>query len=115
MNIRILHGIQGAAQAQGLCVVIDVFRAFSLECYLVQQGAAEIDPVGSLERAFQLKREHPQAVLDRRARRRPRGRLRLRQFAVLVPGSGSDREDWSSTPPAPARRASPMPCMHRRS
>jgi 2-phosphosulfolactate phosphatase len=63
MNIRILHGIQGAAQAQGLCVVIDVFRAFSLECYLAQQGAAEIDPVGSLERAFQLKREHPQAVL----------------------------------------------------
>ncbi len=33
-NINILHLIEGAKQAKGLMVIIDVFRAFSLECYL---------------------------------------------------------------------------------
>ena len=32
-NINILHLIEGAKPAKGLTVIIDVFRAFSLECY----------------------------------------------------------------------------------
>ena len=34
MKINILHLIEGAKKAEGLTVIIDVFRAFSLECYL---------------------------------------------------------------------------------
>lgn len=34
MNIKILHLVEGAKQSTGLTVVIDVFRAFSMEAYL---------------------------------------------------------------------------------
>ena len=34
MEIRILELIEGAKKAEGVTVIIDVFRAFSLECYL---------------------------------------------------------------------------------
>ena len=33
MNIEILHMIEGAKKAKGVTVVIDVFRAFSVEAY----------------------------------------------------------------------------------
>ena len=39
MDIKVLELIDGAKQAEGLTVVIDVFRAFSLEAYLISQGA----------------------------------------------------------------------------
>ena len=42
MDIQILELIEGARKAEGLTVVIDVFRAFSLECYLADQGAEEM-------------------------------------------------------------------------
>ena len=63
MDIRILQLTEGAAQAEGTAVVIDVFRAFSLECYLASWGAAEIRPVGEIEEAFERKRSDPAAVL----------------------------------------------------
>ena len=44
MDIRILELIEGAKLAEGLTVVIDVFRAFSLECYLFARGAKEFCP-----------------------------------------------------------------------
>ena len=44
MNIRILQLIEGARQARGLTVVIDVFRAYSLEAYLLHRGAEKIIP-----------------------------------------------------------------------
>ena len=47
MDVQILHMIEGAKKAEGLTVVIDVFRAFSLECYLMARGAGRILPVGS--------------------------------------------------------------------
>ena len=34
MKVKRLQLIEGAKQAEGLTVIIDVFRAFSLECYL---------------------------------------------------------------------------------
>ena len=37
MNIQILHLLDGAKAATGLTVIIDVFRAFSFECYLIHQ------------------------------------------------------------------------------
>ncbi|MEY8337101.1 2-phosphosulfolactate phosphatase [Lachnospiraceae bacterium 62-35] len=63
MKIKILHLIEGAKQAEGLTVIIDVFRAFSLECYLYAQGAEEIVPVGNIERAYEYKREDETCIL----------------------------------------------------
>ena len=63
MQIKILHLIEGAKQAEGLTVIIDVFRAFSLECYLYDMGVKEIRPVGTLEEAFQLKNALKNSVL----------------------------------------------------
>ena len=45
MHIEVLDLIEGAKQARGLTVIIDVFRAFSTACYVVQNGAREIIPV----------------------------------------------------------------------
>lgn len=39
MEVNILELVEGARRARGLTVVIDVFRAFTLECYLFAQGA----------------------------------------------------------------------------
>ncbi len=63
MKINILHLIEGAKQAQGLTVIIDVFRAFSLECYLYDMGVKEIRPIGSVEDAFALHEKLPGSVL----------------------------------------------------
>lgn len=59
MKIQILECIEGAKKAEGLTVIIDVFRAFSLECYLFHQGAKRIIPIGRMEQAFALKAKHP--------------------------------------------------------
>lgn len=37
-EVKILRLIEGAKMAEGLTVIIDVFRAFSLECYLYDMG-----------------------------------------------------------------------------
>ncbi len=63
MNIQILQLLEGARQARGLTVVIDVLRAFSLECYLFHRGAAEIRPVGTLEEAFAWRDRDPDVLL----------------------------------------------------
>jgi 2-phosphosulfolactate phosphatase len=63
MEIRILQLIEGARKASGLTVIIDVFRAFSLEAYLFAGGVEKIYAVGSLEEAYRLKEQHPQALL----------------------------------------------------
>ena len=63
MDIRILHLLDGARNAEGLTVIIDVFRAFSLEAYLYESGAASIVPVGTVEDAFLWKEKHPDYIL----------------------------------------------------
>ncbi len=63
MKINILHLIEGAKQAEGLTVIIDVFRAFSLECYLYDMGVKVIRPIGSVEDAFALHEQMPGSVL----------------------------------------------------
>ena len=63
MNIEIFHLIEGAKQADGLAVIIDVFRAFSMECWLYALGAKEIRPVGSIEETFAWKQKDPDCVL----------------------------------------------------
>jgi 2-phosphosulfolactate phosphatase len=63
MNIRILHLIDGAREARGLTVVIDVFRAFSLAAYAFAGGVEKIIPVGNLEDAWKLRQLHPDWLL----------------------------------------------------
>lgn len=63
MDIQILHLIEGARQATGLTVIIDVFRAFTVEAYLASSGAAKIIPVGDVQTAFDYKAKHPDAIL----------------------------------------------------
>ena len=76
MNIEILQGAEQAKRAAGIAVVIDVFRAFSLECYLMSFGCHKILPVGQVETARSLKDRHPEYVLigERHGRREHRRR-----------------------------------------
>ena len=62
-NINILHLIEGAKQAKGLTVIIDVFRAFSLECYLCDMDVKQIRPVGTIEEAFSLRQRIQNSIL----------------------------------------------------
>ena len=70
MNIQILQGVKEAEKARGTAVVIDVFRAFSLECYLFSMGAQRVLPVGAVETARHLKELHPEytSIGERRGR-----------------------------------------------
>ena len=63
MKINTLSLIEGAKKASGLTVIIDVFRAFSLECYLSEMGAAKICPVGTIEESFLRKQKDPACIL----------------------------------------------------
>ena len=63
MEIQILQLLEGAREARGLTVIIDVFRAFSMACYAFGLGADKIIPVGNIEKARQLKEQHPDFLL----------------------------------------------------
>jgi len=63
MKIEISEFADGARQAKGLAVIIDVFRAFSVECYAFDSGAVKIIATGEVMEAFELKRLYKQAVL----------------------------------------------------
>jgi 2-phosphosulfolactate phosphatase len=63
MNIEILQLIEGARQARGLAVIIDVFRAFTVECYVSHNGAKQIYAVGSKELAYACKEKDPSCLL----------------------------------------------------
>ncbi len=63
MNIEILQLIAGARQAKGLTVIIDVFRAFSVEPYLFDAGVGAVFAVGKPETALRLREEHPDVLL----------------------------------------------------
>ena len=63
MNIQILHMIEGARAAKGLTVVIDVFRAFSVEAYFMYKGATKVIPVGDAKLAYDMKEKNPDIIL----------------------------------------------------
>lgn len=63
MNVRILQLIDGARAARGVTVIIDVFRAFSLESYMFASGVERIYPIGSSDTACKMKEEHPDWIL----------------------------------------------------
>ncbi len=74
MEITLLQLLEGARQAKGLAVIIDVFRAFSTACYAVSRGAGPLYPVATLEEAFRMKALFPEALLmGEREERKPEG------------------------------------------
>lgn len=82
MNIRISEFINGAREAEGLTVIIDVFRAFSVACYAFDNGIRRIIDVATPEEARALK-------------------LQLRADAILV-GEQNERKpvgfDYGNSP-----------------
>lgn len=63
MKIDIISSVNEAYSARGIAVVIDVFRAFSVEAYVFGHGADAIIPVRNLEDAHALKEQNPSYVL----------------------------------------------------
>ena len=63
MEVNILQLVEGAKAARGVTVVIDVFRAFSLEAYLFSEGVEKIIPIGSVDDARKLKTDNPEYIL----------------------------------------------------
>jgi len=57
LEIRIESLIAGAREAEGVVVVIDVFRCFTTEAVAFANGAKEIILVAEIEEAFELKRK----------------------------------------------------------
>ena len=62
MIIKKLDFVEGAQQAEGIAVIIDVFRAFSVACYCYQQGVQKVIPMGSLADALSFKRANSKLV-----------------------------------------------------
>ena len=63
MKIRILQLLEGAEMAAGVTVIIDVFRAFTLEAFLAGRGARAILPVADIGRAYAMKQSDPEVIL----------------------------------------------------
>ena len=63
MNVKILQLIDGAKAAKGLTVIIDVFRAMTVEAYVINNGAADLIPMASVEDALKYREDHPGTLL----------------------------------------------------
>ncbi len=63
MKINILEFTEGARRAEGLTVIIDVFRAFSVACYAYDAGASSIIATGEVDKALALKSIYKNSVL----------------------------------------------------
>jgi 2-phosphosulfolactate phosphatase len=63
MKIDIFEFVEGARNAKGVVVIIDVFRAFSVACYAFDAGAVRIIATSTVEEAFRLKNQYRNSVL----------------------------------------------------
>lgn len=63
MNIKILQLLEGAKQATGLAIIIDVFRAFTVEAYLINNGVEKLIPVGDKQIAYDYKEKNKDCIL----------------------------------------------------
>jgi len=63
MKIEVVEFVEGAKKAAGVAVIIDVFRAFSVECYAFDGGASQIIATSEVNEAFRLKRVYNNSVL----------------------------------------------------
>ena len=60
MKIKIIHNPK---EARGIAVIIDVFRAFTVEPYLINNGTEKLIAVGDKEIAYALKEKNKNIVL----------------------------------------------------
>ena len=63
MKIEILQLIEGARKARGLTVIIDVFRAMTVESFLMSRGTKKLFHVGDVQTAWDYKVSHPDTIL----------------------------------------------------
>lgn len=63
MNINILELIEGARAARGLTVIIDVFRAMTVEAYVINNGAKDLIPIRDIDEAYAYQEAHPGTIL----------------------------------------------------
>lgn len=63
MKFKILHMVEGDKNARGITVIIDVFRAFTVEAYLMNNGADKIIPTYDIKKALEYKKLDPNIVL----------------------------------------------------
>lgn len=71
MHVHPADFVAGAAAARGVAIVIDVFRACSLQAHALAAGVEAIVPVEGIDEAHALKQAHPHWLLagERHARR----------------------------------------------
>lgn len=60
MNIKIIHD---ANEATGLAIIIDVFKAFTVEPYIINNGAQKLIPVGDMQIAYDYKKKDKNCIL----------------------------------------------------
>jgi len=63
MNVRVTRFLDGAREATGHAVIVDVFRAFTTAAFCIAAGAREIVLVADHEQALALKRDDPSLFL----------------------------------------------------
>lgn len=63
MKVEIVEFVEGARNAKGLAVIIDVFRAFSVACYAIDAGAVRIIATSEVSEAFRLKNLYKNSIL----------------------------------------------------
>ena len=63
MNVHVTRFLEGAREATGHAVIVDVFRAFTTAAFCVAAGAREIVLVADHEQAHALKRDDPSLFL----------------------------------------------------
>jgi len=63
MKINKYFGVEGAKKAHGITVMIDIFRAATVEAFLLNKGVEEIIPVATAEEAFKYKKENTDYIL----------------------------------------------------
>ena len=93
MQIEIHPFSRKTLRADGLTVVIDVFRAFSTVCYLAAGGAGQILITAGWREALSLAQHYPQAILvgERAGRRIPGFALGNSPIGVL-------KSEWAGRP-----------------
>lgn len=63
MKVEIMEFVEGARNARGVAVIIDVFRAFSVACYAYDAGAVRIIATAEVSEAFHLRKKYKNSVL----------------------------------------------------
>lgn len=63
MKINIIKRADHAAEATGIAVIIDVFRAMSVECYIANNNPEKLIPVGDKEVAYSFREKNEDVIL----------------------------------------------------